>query len=307
VPEVGRPGSLSSRLTAATRLLVVEDEIDIADFLRAYFRASGYEIVHLDPTSAAEVIEAADKEQPACILLDYGLRGFSGDEAYRLLRSDDRFAFTPVIVVTADLTARPTAASRSSGIDGFAAKPFNVNALSDLVADRVEAAAKLMSIGRDPTFDVMTQRYLDARLADELTVAAHRGGSPLAFAMLHLRGVTGVAGTSVDANGFVVREMVAFMRDRLPASAVLGHMDSDELAALVPGMTPDELRAVLDLALDEVRAAIHVPGSAGAIIDVAAGIAGYPEHAHTPDELFMAADAALADAIDAGERVRVAL
>ena len=307
MPEVGRPGSLSSRLTATTRLLVVEDEIDIADFLRAYFRASGYELVHLDPASAREVVDAAGREQPACILLDYGLRGFSGDDAYRLLRGDERFAFTPVIVVTADLTARPAAVARSTGIDGFVTKPFNVNSLADLVADRVEAAERLQSVGRDATLPVMTQRYLDARLADELTVAAHRGGSPLAFAMLHLRGVTGGDLDAACASASVVHELVEFTRARLPEGAVLGRMDSDELAALVPGMTPDELRHVLDHALDEVRASIRMPGGASVVIDVAAGVAGYPEHAHTPDELFMAADAALADAMDTGERVRVAL
>ena len=307
MPVEGRPGSLVRRLETATRLLVIEDEADIADFLRAYFRASGYELVHIDPASADEVIAVVDDEQPACVLLDYWLRGFSGGDAYRLLRSQDRFAFTPVIVVTADITARPSATAHSSGIDAFVSKPFNVNALAELVADRIAAAGELAAIGRDETYDVMTQRYLDARLADELVHAAHHGGRPLAFAMLHLRKITHGLGSRDDATTFVVRELIDFLRARLPAQTVVGRMDTDELAIVVPNLAPADLLSQLDLALDDVRGALRVPGAKDVIVDVAAGVAGYPEHAHTPDALFMAADAALAEAIDRGARVRVAL
>ena len=307
MPDEGRPGSLIRRLQTATRLLVIEDEADIADFLRAYFRASGYELVHVDPESALEVVAVVDDEQPACVLLDYRLRGFSGDDAYRLLRSQERFAFTPVIVVTADETARPSAAQVSSGIDAFVSKPFNINTLAELVADRIAAASAVAAVGRDEVYNVMSQRYLDARLADELRVAAHHGGRPLSFGMLHVRKVTNRLGSRDDASTFVIRALIDFLRERLPAQTVIGRMDTDELAVVVPGCAPADLGAELDRSLDEVRAAVHVPGAKDVVVDVVAGVAGYPEHAHEPGELFMAADAALADALDSGARVRTAL
>lgn len=284
MPDGGRPGSLSNRLSDTARLLVVEDDDDIAEFLRAYFRASGYDLVRIDPTSADQVVTAIDEHRPECVLLDYGLRGFSGNDAYRLVRSADRFAFVPVIVVTADLTARPAAAQQATGIDGFVEKPFNVNALADLVSKRIEAAKRLAPIGRDVEFSVMTQRYLDARINDELAVARH-GGRPLAFALLRVRG-------GDDA----VHEVIDFMRLTLTDQAVLGRTDSKELAVLVPDVAADDLRHPLDRALGDLRPII-----------VAAGVAGYPDHAQNADGLFMAADSALAEAEDAGERVRVAI
>ena len=84
----------------------MEDDDDIAEFLRAYFRASGYDLVRIDPLSAKEVVDAVDEHTPDLVLLDYRLRGFSGHEAYRLLRAQDRFAFVPVIVVTNLTTIR---------------------------------------------------------------------------------------------------------------------------------------------------------------------------------------------------------
>src|SRR5256885_13878212 len=147
--DIGRRGSLSQRLSATTRILAVEDEDDIAEFLRAYFRASGYDLVHLDPSSPDDVVGAIDEHKPDLILLDYGLRGFSGDDAYRLIRAQERFAFVPVIVVTGDASARARSADTATGLDGFVAKPFNVNTLAGLVAERIEAARTVSEAGRD--------------------------------------------------------------------------------------------------------------------------------------------------------------
>jgi len=90
VTDRARSGSLSNRLAATTRILAVEDEADIADFLRAYFRASGYDLIHVDPVSTDDVMAAVERERPDLILLDVGLRGFSGLDAYRQLRRQER-------------------------------------------------------------------------------------------------------------------------------------------------------------------------------------------------------------------------
>src|SRR5438445_12648254 len=97
-----RTGSLASRLEPSTPVLVVEDEHDIAKFLRAYFRASGREVVHIDPVSPDQVAAAVAEHAPACVLLDLHLRGFDGIDAYRRIRENPTSAFIPVVVVTAD-------------------------------------------------------------------------------------------------------------------------------------------------------------------------------------------------------------
>ena len=67
MPEEPRLGSVARRLAATERVLVVEDEHDIADFLRAYFRAAGYDFVHIDPDTPLGVLDALDEHSPtAC-------------------------------------------------------------------------------------------------------------------------------------------------------------------------------------------------------------------------------------------------
>ena len=306
MPDLGRPGSLSHRLSATTRILAVEDEADIAEFLRAYFRASGYDLIHLDPSSPGAVVDAVDDHRPDLILLDYGLRGFSGDDAYRMIRAQERFAFVPVIVVTGDATAKAKTEDKATGLDGFVAKPFNVNTLAGLVAERLEAARTMSIDGRDETLGLMTQAYLTARLRDEINAASPERS--VSFALIELR-TLGAIQRAAGADGvtFVVRELIAGARGRLPEGTVLGRTDANELAVLLSGASAAELEPLLAAALAASPATVALPGGAAVDIELAAGLASFPEHAGSVDELYMAADAALADAVDSRAQLRIAI
>ncbi|MEY2433295.1 MAG: hypothetical protein QOC92_3020, partial [Acidimicrobiaceae bacterium] len=83
--------------------------------------------------------------------------------------------------------------------------------------------------------------------------------------------------------------------------------DSNELAVLVPGPTAHEIEPLLAKALAATPSTLKLPGGAEVKIDLAAGLASFPEHASSVDELYMAADAALADAVDGHATLRVAI
>ena len=306
--DPSRRGSLSARLAATTRVVVVEDDPDIADFLRAYFRASGYDFVHVDPDSVDDGFAALVEHRPDCVLLDMTLRGFSGIDLYRRLRSAPDFTLVPVIVVTADMTARPRAAATAVGIDGFVEKPFNVNTLAGVVEQRIEAARALADTGDGDDADVaIGPAVLDARLADEIE-HAEAGGRPLAIALVTLRSISALR-REIGADGlaWLARLVMTEARALLPAEAVVGRLSADELLVLLPGHAAADAAALLEDVLAQLRGVRPLPGGAEVKVEPAAGIAAYPEHASEPDGLFMAADAALADAVDADQLVGVAL
>ena len=305
MPEDPPLGSVARRLAATEHVMVVEDEHDIADFLRAYFRASGYAFTHIDPETPLEVLDALDEHNPDCVLLDLNLRGFSGVGAYRLLRSEERYALLPVIVVSARPDARELLAG-VGGVDGFVTKPFNVNTLADLVAERIASAARLREdTASDPNTGLLGQDYVEARLADEITVVAP--ASSAAFALVRLLSAAEIT-TTVGAHGtdYVARELVRRARELLPRDAALGLTHSNELTVLLPGCSSAQ---AVDLLQDAARAIdrVQLPGGAEVEIRLAVGVAAYPEHASAADELYMAADAALADAVDRGNPFAVAI
>jgi CheY-like chemotaxis protein len=135
-----RPGSLTSRLhrTTAT-VLVVEDEPDIATFLGAFFRASGLEVVHIDPMTPGEVIVAVREHRPACLLLDLRLQGFTGLDVLVQLRAEPSIGALPVVVFSGDGRAERRAEADAFDVAAFVTKPFSVKELYALVSDLVTA------------------------------------------------------------------------------------------------------------------------------------------------------------------------
>jgi CheY-like chemotaxis protein len=305
MPDEPKLGPVARRLAATQRVLCVEDEPDIAAFLRAYFRAAGYDLVHLDPTDPDEVLQALVEHEPDLVLLDIRLRGFSGLEAYRRMRSDDRWAFTPVIMVSANASAE-AAVRTPAGLDAFVGKPFNTNVLADLVRDRIQTAEALAQRGRDERRELLGQDYLQARLADEITVAGPTGR--LSLAIVRLRSTDQVlAEVGGDGIDFLVRTLVERARGLLPAEAVIGITSRDEVAVVLPGLGPRDAYTSVRKALGEISGDFHFPGGAVVPVTLTGGLAAYPDNAAEPDGLFMAADVALTEAVDGGSLLQLAL
>ena len=133
-----RPGSLTSRLQQATAtVLVVEDEPDIATFLGAFFRASGLDVVHIDPMTPGEVVVAVREHRPACLLLDLRLQGFTGMDVLVQLRAEPSMRLLPVVVFSGDARAERRAEADVFGVAAYVTKPFSVKELYALVSDLV--------------------------------------------------------------------------------------------------------------------------------------------------------------------------
>ena len=135
-----RPGSLASRLGQASTVLVVEDEPDIATFLGAFFRASGLEVVHIDPMTPGEVVVAVHEHHPSCILLDLRLQGFTGMDVLVQLRAEPALGAIPVVVFSGDGRAERRAEADVYGVAAYVTKPFSVKELYALVSSLVAAS-----------------------------------------------------------------------------------------------------------------------------------------------------------------------
>jgi GGDEF domain-containing protein len=181
-----------------------------------------------------------------------------------------------------------------------------VNTLAELVVERIASAAELReATTRDSLTGLLGHDYVEARLIDELTVAAPE--RPAAFALVRLVNLTEIE-DSVGADGlaYVAKELVRRARSILPDEVVLGLARTNELAVLFPDTTAQEAAPLLTFALDSIEE-LTLPGGAVVPLRLAAGVASYPDHAGDADALYMATDAALTNAVDRHESVAVAL
>lgn len=111
------------------RVLVAEDEPDIADALRQALTERLD--VELDVVAnGALVMDSVAARRPDLLILDVALPGLNGLDVFDLLRSDPRLQGVPVLFLTG-LPERAETATAATGVHEVLAKPFDVD---DLVA-----------------------------------------------------------------------------------------------------------------------------------------------------------------------------
>jgi len=120
------------------RILVVDDEKRILNFLNSKLKASGYEV--LTANDGAEALEQAQAQDPDLILLDILMPKMDGFETLKRLRS---FSSTPVIILSAKGADIDKIRGLGLGADDYLPKPFNPD---ELVA-RIEAVKRRIKPG----------------------------------------------------------------------------------------------------------------------------------------------------------------
>jgi DNA-binding response OmpR family regulator len=126
-------GQRSSR----TRVLVVEDERDIAELIRHTLERGGDIEVQIAASGDA-ALKVAATEPPDLILLDLNLPVLSGLEVCRLLRGRPVTKQVPIIMLTARTSENDRVTGLDLGADDYITKPFSTREL----AARVRAALR---------------------------------------------------------------------------------------------------------------------------------------------------------------------
>lgn len=105
------------------KILIVEDERDIADLVGFNLERAGYEVLKAhDGISGTEV---AIRERPDLVILDLMLPGKDGYGVFKELRRDDRSRHIPVIMLTARAQTEDRIQGLEAGADDYLTKPFS--------------------------------------------------------------------------------------------------------------------------------------------------------------------------------------
>jgi two-component system response regulator MprA len=118
---------------ATGRVLVIEDDAEIADVLRRFLRQEGHEV--RTATDGEQALPAAAEFVPDLVILDLGLPGLDGVEVCRRLRADGD---VPILILTARAETEDRVEGLDSGADDYLVKPF----------DRQELLARIRALLR---------------------------------------------------------------------------------------------------------------------------------------------------------------
>jgi DNA-binding NtrC family response regulator len=120
---------MAQKQTPRRRLLVVDDETEVADVLKEHFEATYDVDTAPDGKKALKLIRA---RRPDLILLDIQMPGLNGLEVMKRIQTVDPKPV--VIVVTADTDTDVAAQAMTQGAFSYVPKPFDFQYLDHLVA-----------------------------------------------------------------------------------------------------------------------------------------------------------------------------
>ena len=121
------------------RVLLLEDEQDVAELIRYNLTKEGYDVVIAG--NGADALRLARDTRPDVILLDIMVPQLNGWEVCRWLKQDAELATIPVIMVTGRVEEGDKVLGFALGADDYVTKPFSPR---ELVA-RVRAVARRKS------------------------------------------------------------------------------------------------------------------------------------------------------------------
>lgn len=122
--------------TARSRILVIEDEKNIAKVVAYNLEREGYQAIAA--RDGEEGLAKARKELPDLVILDLMLPRMDGLEVCRQLKADPKTARIPIIMLTAKTQEPDRVVGLELGADDYVAKPFSVREL----AARVKAVLR---------------------------------------------------------------------------------------------------------------------------------------------------------------------
>ena len=128
-------------MSSSKRILIVEDDVHIANLLRMHLRDEGYEVTHA--ASGDEGVRLLESGQWDALVLDLMLPGVDGLEICRRARAMTRY--TPIIITSARASELHRILGLELGADDYLAKPFSMLELVARVKAllrRVEAMAQ---------------------------------------------------------------------------------------------------------------------------------------------------------------------
>ena len=112
-------------------ILIVENELDIADVMRRYLEFEGFAIVCATRVDQARV--ACVRELPSLILLDWHLPDVEGDQWAVELRAHPATAGIPIVMMTGGYPSPQLLAQLSTARIPLLIKPFSLDKLVEYI------------------------------------------------------------------------------------------------------------------------------------------------------------------------------
>ena len=124
-------------MTKQATILLVDDNQDNLNILRAYLESRGYTVA--EATEGKDALAKVEQIRPEMVLLDVMMPGMDGWEVCRTIKNHPDLASTRVVMVTAKGGYEDKFEGMRSGADDYVVKPINLKELGEKVERNLAA------------------------------------------------------------------------------------------------------------------------------------------------------------------------
>jgi DNA-binding response OmpR family regulator len=234
---------------AKSKILIVEDDLDVAEMLNAYFRVQGYEVFTVN--WGEDGVRAAQTVLPDLLILDIRLPDIDGYEVARRVRTDRHTSQIPIIFLTEKRERIDRLQGFEVGADDYITKPFDVQELRLRVRNALKRVSQASLT--NPVSGLPEGPLVEERLSEVI----HKSG----WALLHIS--INHLDSFREAYGFVASDDVLraislmihnTMKETGSMEDFIGHISPTDFVIVVPpaNLPPfqERIRSRLEQSLD---------------------------------------------------------
>lgn len=226
-------------------LLIVEDDLDIADMLTAYFRGQGYDVLTVN--WGEDGIRACQNNLPGLVILDIRLPDIDGFEVARRLRSNRKTANVPIIFLTEKRERSDKLRGLELKADDYITKPFDMQEL------RLRVHNMLVRAQNQPLSSAVTGLPTGALVEDALRMTLARPDT--LFTVLSIKNINKFR----DVYGFVASDDLIravslivddIFQDKSSGGRFLGHLQPDNFIMIIDANSAAAIKERIQKKLD---------------------------------------------------------
>ncbi|CAH1044971.1 diguanylate cyclase [Halomonas sp. TD01] len=236
---------LQERHAPPARILIVDDDYQLAAYYQLVLEAAGMEVQVLD--KPRYVIEQLTTYRPELLLMDVHMPDYNGPDIAAMIRQYDAWSSLPIVFLSAELDLNKQVDALSHGADEFLTKPISAAQLVASVRARVSRSRTLSALlNKDCLTGLLKHASIKSAAIDELHRAA-RQHYPVTVAMIDIDHFKAVNDTHGHAAGdVVIASLATLLRQRLRQTDMIGRYGGEEFLVVLPHCTSEDGRKRLE-------------------------------------------------------------
>ena len=223
------------------RILVIEDDYDVAEMLLMYFGTQQYEIFHAEDGLAG--VEMARTHFPHVILLDVMLPHIDGYEVCRRLRQVSSTRYIPIIFLTQKDERADKIIGLELGADDYVTKPFDIEELKLRVQNAISAVVRQRQV--NPISNLPMGNLIEDHLRQ--LMRENRDWAYIDLKINDFEAFSEIYGWA--AGDEVIRATALMLGEMIEKQGTpedyLGHPGRDNFVIITHSSDPDQLTTVL--------------------------------------------------------------